>query len=92
MADKVIKVTQANCKVGKSKNLAQRAKSFAQVFGAENVNFYAIALTADIDTVKRSVLSRLDTYRILGRTGRKNEWLHSIQPPKVLEIFAPDTC
>lgn len=87
VADKAIKVTRANCKVGKAKNLARRASNYTRVFGLDNTNFHAIALTSDIDMVEHSILSRLEPYRILGRTGRKNEWLHSIEPTKVLEIL-----
>lgn len=39
IADKAIKVTKKNCKIGKAKDLIDRKKNYFKVFGEHNVNF-----------------------------------------------------
>lgn len=39
IVDKAIKVTRANIKVGKTQNLAARAKGYQKTFGAQNMKF-----------------------------------------------------
>src|SRR5678816_4344961 len=83
VADRAIQVTHVNCKFGKARNLAARRMNYEKTFGAENVNFFAIAEVEDIATVERKVLSRLHDSRVIGATGRKNEWLIGIAPAEV---------
>jgi len=87
IADKAIKATRANIKVGKTKNLAARVKGYQNTFGAHNVNFHPIAETNEPEAIEKLILARLDHLRIKGRTGRKNEWLHSISPSQALAVI-----
>jgi len=86
IAHKAIKVTKANCKFGKAKNLKGREKNYFKTFGEHNVNFIPVALVEDFAQAEKTVLARLDQYRIRGRTGRKNEWLEGIKSEDVLRI------
>ena len=86
VAHKAIMVTKANCKFGKAQNLKAREKNYINVFGVQNVNFTPVALIEDIALAEKAVLERLDSYRIRGRTGRKNEWLEGIDEKDVLEL------
>ncbi len=86
IADKAIKVTKANCKFGKAKNLAQRKKNYDKVFGETNVSFKPLVLMSEIKEAEKSVLQMLNQHRIRGRTGRKNEWLEKISPNEVKQI------
>jgi len=86
IADKAIKVTKRNCKVGKAKNLQSRKKNYFKTFGVENVNFIPLAALENINKVEKLILAALDQYRIRGRTGRKNEWLQNIKPTQAKEI------
>jgi len=86
IANKAIKVTKANCKFGKAKNLKIREKNYFKIFGEQNVNFMPVAHLEDIDFVESAVLAKLDRYRMRGRTGRKNEWLENIRSERVLQI------
>lgn len=47
IAHKTIKVTNANCKFGKAKNLNGREKNYLKTFGEHNVNFMPVALVED---------------------------------------------
>jgi len=38
-------------------------------------------------SIEKLILARLDHLRIKGRTGRKNEWLHSINPSQALAVI-----
>lgn len=78
IAHKAIKVTKANCKVGKAKSLKAREKNYYKTFGEHNVAFKPLARLTDILMIEKEILMALDTYRIRGRTGRKNEWLEGI--------------
>ena len=86
IAHKCIQVSRLNCKFGKAKSLGRRRESYGKVFGTENVNFRAIALTADIGAAERLVLKALGDWRVRGRTGRKNEWLAGISDTEVERI------
>ena len=86
VADKAIKVTKANCKFGKTKNLAVREKGYFKHFGEDNANFKPLVQLEEIDIAEKAVLKCLDNYRIRGRTGRKNEWLENINPETVEAI------
>jgi hypothetical protein len=78
IADKAIKVTKENCKVGKALNLNGREKNYFKTFGENNVNFTPLAKLKDIAIVEKLILQALDQFRIRGRTGMKNEWLQDI--------------
>jgi len=86
IAHKAIKVTKANCKFGKAKSLRAREKNYFKTFGEQNVNFMPVAFIEDYAHAERSILARLDRYRMRGRTGRKNEWLENVSPEEVLQI------
>ena len=86
IADKAIKVTKANCKFGKAKNLARRKKNYDKVVGQHNVTFKPLVIMEEIDEAEKAILKMLGEYRIRGRTGRKNEWLENINPSEVKQI------
>lgn len=75
IAEKCIKVSRLNCKFGKAKSLAARERYYFNVFGFDNVNFRAIAITDDIIVAEKLILAHLSQWRVRGPTGRKNEWL-----------------
>lgn len=83
IAHKATKVTKANCKFGRAKNLAVREKRYFKDFGEHNVNFKPLVQLEEIDIAEKAILKCLDNYRIRGRTGRKNEWLENINPEAV---------
>ncbi len=85
-AETAIKVTRENCKFGKANDLRARKENYDKTFGAENVNFFAIATLKDIHEVEKAVLLRLGDYRIIGNKNRKNEWLTKITPMEVENI------
>ena len=85
-AKKSIKVTKENCKFGKAKDLVKREKNYISTFGIENVNYFPIIKVSEIDLIEKIILKHLDNYRIKGRTGIKNEWLHTITPAEVENI------
>ena len=86
VADKAIKVTRANCKFGKAKNLEGRKRNYFKTFGEHNVNFMPVVKLVEIDAVEKEILIRLKDYRIKGRTGLMNEWLQHIAPEQVIDI------
>lgn len=86
IADKAIKVTRANCKFGKARELEVRRKNYEKTFGCEYVQFTPLAVLQDIALAEKAILGKLDPYRIRGRTGRKNEWLEGIDPADVITI------
>ena len=86
IADKAIKVTRANCKFGKAKNLEGRKKNYFKTFGEHNVNFMPVVKLVEIEAVEKEILRRLEGFRIKGRTGRMNEWLQHIAPEQVIDI------
>lgn len=86
IADKAIKVTRANCKFGKARELDVRRKNYEKTFGSEHVQFTPLAVLQDIAVAEKAIFGKLDPYRIRGRTGRKNEWLEGIAPTDVIII------
>jgi hypothetical protein len=86
IASKCITVTSANCKFGKARNLAVRARNYEKVFGAANVNFFPIVALEDIAAAERMVLGELSQWRIRGMSGRRNEWLADIAPKELERI------
>jgi len=86
IADRCIKVTSSNCKVGRAKSFSSRRSGYFKTFGKENVNFYPIVATEDFERAERLILSKLGPYRVVGRNGRKNEWLERIDPLVALTI------
>ena len=87
IAERAIKVTKANCKFGKAKVLEGRRKNYDKTFGSEYVDFTPVAVLQDIAIAEKAILKKLDVYRIRGRTGRKNEWLHGIEYTDVITII-----
>jgi hypothetical protein len=86
VAQRAVAVTRMNCKLGKARSLEVRRRNYEKTFGAENVNFFAIAEVDDIALAERSILARLHEFRVLGKTRRKNEWLVGIEPAEVERI------
>ena len=86
VADKAIKVTWANCKFAKAKNLEGRKRNYFKTFGEHNVNFMPVVKLVEIDAVEKEILIRLKDYRIKGRTGLMNEWLQHIAPEQAIDI------
>lgn len=85
-AERSIKVTLANCKVGQTDTLERRKKNYDRTFGEENVIFQPIVALREIVVAERKILERLDPYLIRGVTGRRNEWLQGIEPERVYEV------
>lgn len=83
VADRAIKVTKDNCKVGKAKDLEKRKNNYFKTFGEPNVNFKALAHTEEIDNIEKIILNE---YRMRGISGRKNEWLENISSDDTIEI------
>lgn len=86
IADKCIKVDMRHCKIGKAKDLATRKRNYEKTFGPHNVNFVPLISIAEIDGAERIILSRLDSFRIRGKTGRRNEWLEGISADEAVCI------
>lgn len=86
IADRCIKVTRANCKYGKAKNLARRRRQYYKTFGEHNVRFRFFTATEQHALVEALVGQRLAAYRIPGVTGRLNEWLQNITADEVEEV------
>ena len=86
IADRCIKVTSANCKVGKAKNLAVRERNYRKTFGADNVVFEVLAVVQEPERFEPHILRRLTPHRIRGEAGRLNEWLQGVSPDAVREI------
>ena len=63
-----------------------RSKNYFKTFDEENVNFKPIAHIEEIQAIEKEILSKLDNFRMRGRTGRKNEWLENIKPSEVEAI------
>ena len=89
IAARCIHVTREHCKVGKARRLDARKRNYDAVFGAHNAEFRVLARLHDIGAAERAILARLDTWRMRGRTGRRNEWLAGIAPVDVeTAVFA----
>ena len=86
IADRCIRVTQLNCKIGKAKNLKAREKNYFKTFGEANVNFQTLVKLADIDVAEKAIKANLKNFRIRGNTGMPNEWLENIRPEDVIRI------
>ncbi len=87
IATTAIKVTKANCKLGKAENFIQRENYYRKIF--ENyLNFKPLALVEvkDLKDVEQKISSYFDNFKIRGRTGRKNEWMENIKPSEVIDI------
>lgn len=78
IADLCIKVTAANCKIGRANNFSARERNYWRTFGKQNVLFRPIALMPDPQMAERVILAALKEWRIRGRTGRLTEWLLGI--------------
>jgi hypothetical protein len=86
VADRAIKVTKDNCKVGKAKDLEKRKNNYFKTFGEPNVNFRALAHTEEIDSIEKVILKGLNEYRMRGISGRKNEWLENISSDETIKM------
>lgn len=78
MADRCIKVTSANCKVGKAKSFEARERNYFKTFGQANVVFRPIAITDQLVVAEKAVLTALRQWRIRSNAGRMTEWLAGI--------------
>jgi hypothetical protein len=86
IADRCIQVNRENCKIGKAMNFSSRQRSYFRVFDEKNVNFFRIVAVVNPRAAEKEILSRLKQYRMKGRTGRRNEWLHEISPFEVAHV------
>lgn len=77
IADRCIRVSCLNRKVGKAANLAARARSYAQRLSAHNVIFTPVACIEAFAAAERIVLTRLKPWRMRRTTGRINGWSES---------------
>lgn len=84
IAARCIHVRKGHCKVGRARNLQARERLYRRNFGAHHVVFRVRALLDDINACERRVLQELDSWRMRGRTGRKNEWLEGIDDEEVV--------
>lgn len=80
MADRCIKVTSANCKIGKAKNFAARERNYFKTFGSANVVFRPIAFTTQLVIAERAVKTALLPWRMVSLARRRTEWLAGIAP------------
>ena len=78
ISDHCIKVTSANCKVGKAKSFEFRERNYFKTFGQANVVFRPIALTDQLVVAERAVLAALLQWRVIGSSRRRTEWLAGI--------------
>jgi len=78
MADRCIKVTSANCKIGKAKDFATRERNYFKTFGSANVVFRPIAVTAQLVIAERAVKAALLPWRMVSLAKRRTEWLAGI--------------
>lgn len=78
--DASVKVNSDNCKYGKSVNLRSRYAAYCRTFGAERLSFQVLAFDQEPSRIERLLHAHFAPYRMLGRTGRANEWLRGICP------------
>ena len=86
-ADRCIFVNRMNCKFGQAVNLARRQRNYERTFGAHNIKFVYFYETPHYSDIERLAKTRLKDYRIIGRTGRRTEWLHGIAANQVGELI-----
>ena len=86
-ANTAISVTKENCKWGKTTDFKRRQKEFEKTFDKDNVKFEPVFRLKDIHAAKNVIKDALDEYCILGKTGRKHEWLQGIKPERVIELM-----
>lgn len=85
-AELCIRVNRENCKFGKAQDLFRRRREYARTFkGAER--FHPIATVSNPEVVETLVSMALDQYRIIGPTGRPNEWLQGVSAQYVHEVI-----
>lgn len=83
---KSILVNNQNCKFGKATCFQRRYKNYCKTFGDKNVTFIPVLFLNDIKMAEKLVLKQLNVYRIMGHTGRPNEWLQNIKVEQVIQI------
>lgn len=54
-SEKVYKANYKNIKVGKAKSLNTRKKNYFKTFKKENVNFFPVIITKDIDEAEKLI-------------------------------------
>lgn len=86
IAARCIRVTRANCKLGKARDFEVRARNYAKTFGAAHVAFRPIAFVDDIARAERCILRTLSPWRMRGNSGRRTEWLEGIDPRQAVMI------
>ena len=78
MAERCIKVTSANCKIGRARNFTARERGYFKTFGSDNVVFRPIAFTAQLVIAERAVKVALLPWRMVSLANRRTEWLAGI--------------
>lgn len=79
VASRSMSVTRENCKVGKARSLERRKENYDKTFGSENVCFCPIVEVDDLDRAERVVLAKVKRFRVIGNSGRRNEWLAGLE-------------
>ena len=86
IAERCIRVTRANCKLGKARDFERRARNYEKTFGAGSVVFRPIAVIDAIGPAERCILRALSPWRMREISGRRTEWLEGIDPQRAVTI------
>ncbi len=92
IAERCIKVTLANCKIGKATSFRVRERNYWRTFGRDYVVFRPIALMPNPQTAERAILLALMEWRIRAQSGRLTEWLEGIAAADAVEIAIKTIC
>lgn len=87
IADTAIKATSCNCKIGKAVNFDERRKYYYRIFG-EHLQFKPLVIV-DVKIlrhVEKIISAKFNSFKVHGKTGRKNEWMQTITPQEVVRI------
>lgn len=83
--DGCVKVNAANCKYGMSVNLHARYSAYSRTFGPERLQFDVLVVDEHPVLLEQLLHTHFATYRMRGKAGRTNEWLHGIDPDQAFE-------
>jgi hypothetical protein len=87
IADQCIMVNRMNCKFGQAVNLARRQRNYERTFGVQNVRFTYFFETRHYSDIERLAKAHLTQYRMIGRSGRRTEWIQGITANQVVELI-----
>lgn len=83
--DSCIKVNSDNCKYGMSVNLRARFLAYRRTFRPERLRFDVLVVDEQPALLEQLLHTHFGTYRMRGKTGLTNEWLHGIDPDQAFE-------